>query len=88
MKIELKQLSPRQREDLPASAFAIPEKRMYPIHDIAHARNALARAAQFGTEEEKAIVKKRVYAKYPELNPRNKFQGLVDKKKQEKNGIK
>lgn len=31
---------------LPDSAFALPSKRKYPIHDKAHVRNALARAAQ------------------------------------------
>jgi hypothetical protein len=30
------------REHIKSSNFAIPGKRKYPIHDIAHARNALA----------------------------------------------
>jgi len=34
---------------LPASAFAYPSKRAYPINTKARARNALARAAQPGT---------------------------------------
>ena len=53
-----KKLTYQERQALPDSAFAIPEKRKYPIHDLPHARNALARVAAFGTPEEK----KRVYA--------------------------
>ena len=65
-------LTYRKRKQLPDSAFAIPEKRKYPIHDIAHARNALARVAAFGTPEEKRRVRAAVYRRYPELNPKNK----------------
>lgn len=35
-----------QRNALPASDFALPGKRAYPITDANHARNALARASQ------------------------------------------
>ena len=55
------------RKNLPDSAFAIPSKRKYPIHDIAHARNALARVSAFGTPQEKAIVRRAVCRKYPEI---------------------
>lgn len=65
-------LTYKQRKRLPKSAFAIPEKRKYPIHDIAHARNALARVSQYGTPEEKRRVRAAVYKRYPELNPKNK----------------
>lgn len=61
-----------QRKKLPASSFAIPEKRAYPINDIAHARNALARVSQFGTPEEKRRVRAAVYKKYPSLGPKGK----------------
>lgn len=57
-------LSAKSRKELPASAFAIPDKRAYPIHDESHARNALSRAA--GKPEEsrvRAAVKKR----YPKM---------------------
>ncbi|MEM5853029.1 MAG: hypothetical protein QXG39_02865 [Candidatus Aenigmatarchaeota archaeon] len=64
---EAAKLTYRQRQRLPDSAFAIPEERKYPIHDIAHARNALARVAQFGTPEERERVRRAVYARYPEL---------------------
>lgn len=62
-----KKLSYRERQRLPDSAFAIPEERRYPIHDIAHAKNALARVSQFGTPEERERVRRAVYARYPEL---------------------
>lgn len=39
-------LSKTTRERMPASKFAEPEKRAYPIEDAAHARNAKARASQ------------------------------------------
>ena len=60
-------LTTSQRDKLPASDFVFPETRSYPIHDIAHARNALARCAQYCTPEERAKVKAKVYARYPEL---------------------
>jgi len=39
-------LSAASRKKLPAGKFALPSKRKYPIHDAAHVRNALSRAAQ------------------------------------------
>lgn len=60
-------LTTRQRKALPASAFAIPSRRAYPITDRSHARNALARVAQHGTPAEKAAVRRKVRAKYPSM---------------------
>lgn len=60
-------LSARQRRKLPDSAFAIPEKRAYPIQDKAHARNALARVSQFGSAEEKKRVRAAVHRRYPNI---------------------
>jgi hypothetical protein len=61
-------LSTAARKRIPKSNFAIPSKApdsgSYPIPDIAHARNALARSS--GKPEE-ATVKAAVYAKYPQL---------------------
>ena len=65
------ELTTKQRNDLPDSAFAViaaDGERKYPIHDISHARNALARVSQHGTPSEKAVVREAVYAKYPELD--------------------
>jgi len=64
---EMARLTYKQRKKLPKSAFAIPEKRKYPIPDLAHARNALARVAAFGTPSEKARVRRAVYKKFPSL---------------------
>ena len=55
------------RKHIKTSNFAIPERRAYPIQDIAHARNALARVSANGTPAEKARVKRAVYRKYPRL---------------------
>lgn len=68
------ELTYKQREKLPDSAFVFPRERKYPIHDIAHGRNALARVGAHGTPAEKARVKRAVYAKYPSLRP---YQGGV-----------
>lgn len=61
------QLSYGQRKELPHSAFAIPESRSYPIHDESHARNALARVSQFGSDSEKAKVRSAVHRRYPHM---------------------
>ena len=39
-------LSKSDRDKLPSSKFAEPDKRAYPIEDAAHAKNAKARASQ------------------------------------------
>lgn len=49
--------------------FALPGRR-YPIHDLAHARNALARVSQHGTPSEKSRVRAAVYRRYPGLKKR------------------
>jgi phage I-like protein len=62
-------LTSTARTNLPNSAFVFPGDRRYPIHDLAHARNALARVAQNGSPSEQAAVKAAVFKKYPELKP-------------------
>lgn len=54
-----------QRDALPKTAFAIPEKRMYPIHDEEHARMALSMVAAHGTPEEKTKVRAAIKKKFP-----------------------
>lgn len=49
---------------LPASAFAYPSKRAYPINTKARARNALSRAAQSGTSGTYRHVAEKVRARY------------------------
>jgi hypothetical protein len=76
-------MTQERREDLPSKAFAVPEskaekigvegeikgeaKGKYPIPDEKHAKNALARVSQHGTPAEREAVRKKVYAKYPQL---------------------
>ena len=59
-------LTTRGRKQIKAENFALPGRR-YPLTDISHARNALARVAQHGTPEEKRKVRAKVYKKYPSL---------------------
>lgn len=67
--VEKSPLTTDERNDLHDSTFALPKERKYPINDISHARNALARVSQHGTDEEKAKVKSAVYRKFPSLKP-------------------
>lgn len=60
-------LTAAARKKLPASAFAIPSHRAYPIHDLAHARDALARVAANGTAAEKAQVRAAVKRRFPKI---------------------
>jgi hypothetical protein len=63
-------LTTRGRKSLPSGSFALPGRR-YPIEDLAHARNALARVAQDGTAEEQAKVRREVERLYPQLKPKD-----------------
>lgn len=65
--VEKDKLSSKQRNDLGDKTFALPDERKYPIPDSSHARNALARVAQYGTDDEKEKVRAAVYRKFPEL---------------------
>lgn len=62
-----KELTTKGRKQIKGENFVFPKGRRYPIHDAAHARNALARVSQFGTEVEKAKVKAAVHRRYPEI---------------------
>ena len=64
--LEDKTLTTKGRKNIKESNFALSGRR-YPIHDISHARNALARVSQHGTSEEKKKVRNAVYRKYPSL---------------------
>lgn len=61
-------LTTKQRKALPASDFAEPAKRKYPIPDRAHAANAKSRVAANGTPAEKKAVGKKVAKKYPDMD--------------------
>jgi hypothetical protein len=62
-------MSAKQRKNLPPASFVFAKDKRYPIHDLAHAKNALARAS--GKPEE-AAVKAAVYRKFPQLRPKDK----------------
>lgn len=57
-------LNAKMRGNLPASSFVFPKERRYPIHDRAHAANALARSAG---KPEAAKVRAAVCKKFPDL---------------------
>jgi hypothetical protein len=60
-------LTYKARQKLPKSAFVFPEEEKYPIHDEAHARNALARVSAHGTPTEKRAVVNAVSRRYPNI---------------------
>lgn len=62
----------KSRKRMKSKTFAIPGKRKYPIPDLSHARNALARVSQYGTPAEKRAVKAAVKRKFPALAKRSK----------------
>jgi hypothetical protein len=59
-------LTSKERDSLPERSFALSGRR-YPIEDIAHARNALARVSQDGTPAEQQEVRRKVHSMYPSL---------------------
>ena len=61
-----KVLTTKARRAIPTKDFAGPD-RSYPIHDEAHARNALARVSQFGSPALQARVRAAVHRKFPNI---------------------
>ena len=77
--IELAALTAAKRAKLSKSSFAVPKGKgskpgadSYPVNDLAHAKNALARVAANGTPEEKRLVIAAVKRKFPALAVRSK----------------
>jgi len=62
----MSELTAKTRNSLGEGDFALPGRR-YPIHDEAHARNALARVAQHGDSGEKSRVRSAVHARFPDI---------------------
>jgi hypothetical protein len=69
-------LTTAARKKLPSKEFALPGKGTgpkgkgpgsYPIPDRSHARSALQRVSQHGSPQEKARVRAKVHAKYPDI---------------------
>lgn len=71
---EDKKLTAKGRKHIKGSNFALPGRR-YPIHDPSHARAALSMVAKHGTPAEKAKVRARVHAKYPNIGKGSKGKG-------------
>ncbi|RZS90086.1 hypothetical protein EV189_1869 [Motilibacter rhizosphaerae] len=61
------ELDDKDRKKLDTGQFALPEERKYPIPDESHARNALARVAQHGDEEQQREVREHVHERYPDV---------------------
>ncbi len=59
-------LTAAARKKIPAKDFALGKGR-YPIEDASHARNALSRVSANGSPAEKAKVRAKVHAKYPNI---------------------
>lgn len=59
-------LTTKERNALPNSAFAGPD-RSFPINDMSHARNALARASQHAGPALKAHIQSKVKKKFPQI---------------------
>jgi hypothetical protein len=90
--IEAKKLTYKQRKKLPDSVFCYikvkkdgTKVRKYPIPDLSHAINALARVTQFGTAKMKKLVRGKVYKAYPQLKKSNKVHatdGIIESSKE------
>lgn len=65
---QARELTTKARNQLPAGDFVFPKERRYPIHDRAHARNALARVAQNGSPAEQKAVRSAVRSKFPDID--------------------
>jgi hypothetical protein len=71
-------LTAKARKALPKSDFVEPGDRKYPIHDEAHARNALARVAQHGTPAEQERVRAAVHKKFPKISRGHAIKNALD----------
>ena len=69
-----KDFSTKDRRKLSKKSFALPSKRKYPIPDKAHARNALARVAQFGTPAEQKKVNAAVRKRSPSIGEKKNIE--------------
>lgn len=61
-------LNTARRDALPDSAFAIPEKRAYPVQDKGHAQAAVGEVQAHGTPDEKSRVRSAVKRRFGMLS--------------------
>lgn len=59
-------LTPTARSRLSSSTFALPGRR-FPLPDVSHARNALARA-HYASPSEQATIKRKVHQRFPGIS--------------------
>jgi len=69
-------LTYEKRKHMKKSSFVFPGKKSYPINDMNHARNALARVAQHGSPAEQARVRAAVHRKFPSIGHKATMSGL------------
>lgn len=62
----MSKLTSKERNALPRKSFAGPD-RSYPVNDSNHARAALQRVSEFGSDALKAKVRAKVHEKYPNI---------------------
>jgi hypothetical protein len=78
----MSKLSTKARKGLSKSEFAVPSKApgsgSYPIPDRSHAANALSRVSANGSPAEKAEVRAKVHAKYPDMGQSGLDKAMSD----------
>jgi hypothetical protein len=67
-------LRAKKRNKLRKGSFALPSKRKYPIHDKAHAKQALRMAARKDTVGSYSTVSRAVFKKYPSLKKSKRWR--------------
>lgn len=70
-------LTAAARRKIPTKSFAGPD-RSYPINDMSHARNALARASQHAGPALKAKVRAAVHRKFPGIKQHDETKHRMD----------
>jgi hypothetical protein len=70
-------LTAKKRNALPSSTFAGPD-RSYPINNMSHARNALARASQHASAGLKAKIRAKVHSKFPGIKMHDESRMKMD----------
>jgi len=85
IQVDAKRLTYKARKNLSPHSFVFPKTRSYPIHDIKHARNALARASAYGSPKVKSAVYRAVFNRYPALH--EKHSHLMEYMKRSKHAV-
>ena len=77
-------LTYKKRKRMKQGSFALEKEKKYPINDISHARNALARVSAHGNAKEKYEVRREVFARYPSLKSGKSYDLFQQQKKRRK----